>query len=124
MQWPRQITQKETDGKEIEKYPKGPRNSVVRRATLAVHILDWHFADRCTMPRCQRRDKSMQFAVERNLLQNIPAIGFEGRSEVVNIDAADLRHHPVRDSRRDPAHPEVVDSILAPATDDVISSSD
>src|SRR5215472_5936010 len=124
MQRPRKITQKEADGEEIKEYPEGPRDTVVRRAAFAVHILDRHFADRCAVPRCERRNETVQFAVERNLLQDVAAICLEGRSEVVNIDAADLRHHPVGDPRRYPAHPEIVDSILAPTTDDVIPGRD
>ena len=63
----------------------------------------------------------MQFAVERHLLENVAAISLERRAEVVNVDAAQLGHHPVGDARRDAAHPEIVDANFAPSADDVVS---
>src|ERR1700693_5394413 len=64
----------------------------------------------------------MQFAVERNLFENVAAVGLEGGTEVVDIDSADLGHHPVGDARGDAAHPEIVDAHFAPSADDVIAS--
>src|SRR5215472_17629819 len=95
MQRARQITQEETNGEEIEEYPEGPRNPVVRSPTFAVHILDRHFADGCAVPRCERRDKAVQLAIKRNLLQDVSAICLERSPKIMNIDAADFRHHPV-----------------------------
>ena len=63
----------------------------------------------------------MQLSVERNLLENFAAVGFERGAEVVNIDAAELGHQPVRDARRNAPHPEIVDADFAPAADDVIA---
>src|SRR5215470_7794994 len=73
------------------------------------------------MPRSQRRNEAMQFAVQRHLLENLSAIGFERGSEVVNIDAAQLRHQPVGTPGREAAQPEIVNTHFAPAADDVIT---
>ena len=63
----------------------------------------------------------MQFAVERHLFENLAAIGFEGGAKVVNVDAAQLGHQPVRHAGGDAAHPEIIDAHLAPAADDVVA---
>src|ERR1700688_4064499 len=63
----------------------------------------------------------MQFAIERYLLQDLAAISFEGGAEVVNIDAAQFGHEPVRNARGDATHPEIIDANLAPAADDIVT---
>src|SRR5260370_40653026 len=63
----------------------------------------------------------MQFAVEWDLLQNVATIGFERSTKVVDVDAADFRHHPVGDARGNAAHPEIVDANFAPSADDVVA---
>src|SRR5215470_15273016 len=73
------------------------------------------------MPRSQRRNEAMQFAVQGHLLENLSAIGFERSSEVVNINTAELRHQPICAARREAAQPEIVNAHLAPAADDVVS---
>ena len=73
------------------------------------------------MPRRQGRDEPVQFPVQRHLLQNVAPVRLECRPKVVDIDATDLRHHPVGDARRNAPHPEIVDAILAPPAHDVVS---
>ena len=124
MQRAREIAQQKTDGKEIKEDTERASEIVVRSTALAVHVADGHFADGCAIPRRQRGNKAMEFAVERNLLENVAAIGLEGCAEVVNVDARNFRHHPVGDARRQTTHPEVVDAYFAPATDDFISGGD
>src|SRR5579863_835298 len=63
----------------------------------------------------------MQLTVERNLLENLPPVGLERRAEVVNIDAAQLGHEPVRNPGGNAAHPEIIDTIFAPAADNVVT---
>ncbi len=65
----------------------------------------------------------MKFTVQRNLLKNVAAVRFERGAEVVDIDAADLGHHPVGNARGNAAHPEIVDAVLAPSADDVVTGS-
>src|ERR1700757_2466343 len=76
------------------------------------------------MPRSERRNEAMQFAVEGHLLENLATIRLEGGAEVVDINATELGRHPVRDAGGDAAQPEVIDPVLAPATDDVIPLAD
>jgi len=121
MQRARQVAQQETNGDQVKKHPEGARDAVVRNPALAVHVLDGHFADGSSMPRGQGRDKAMQLAVERDLVQNFPAIGLEGRTKVVNVHAAQLGHQPVGAAGRQAAEPEVVNAALAPAADDVVA---
>src|SRR5271165_2827412 len=121
MQRARQIAQQKADGQQVEEHAEGARNAVVRHPALAVHIADRHFADGRPMPGGQRRNEAVQFAIERYLLQNVAAVGFERGPEVVDVDAADLGHHPVGDARRDAAHPEIVDAHFAPSADNVVT---
>ena len=93
------IAKQKANGNEIEEYAEGARDAVVRSAALAVHIADGHFTNRRAIPRRQRRNEAVQLPIERNLLKNLTAIGLEGGAEVVNIDAAQLGHQPVRHAR-------------------------
>src|SRR5579863_735709 len=83
VQWAGKIPQQETNRDQIEDHAEGAGNAVVRGAALAVYVADGHFANRRAVPRGQRRDEAMQLAVERHLLQDLAAIGFEGGAEVV-----------------------------------------
>src|SRR5262249_52654441 len=73
------------------------------------------------MPGRQRRNKTMQFSIQRNLLDDLAAIGFEGSAEVVDIDPAEFGHQPVGAARRDAAQPEVIDAAFAPSADNVVT---
>ena len=63
----------------------------------------------------------MQLAVERHFLHHLAAIGLEGGTEIVEFHAAQLGHEPVGDAGRNPPHDKVIDALLAPAADDVVS---
>src|SRR5581483_1117252 len=121
MQRPRQVAQQKTNGNQVEKYPEGSRDSIVRYSALAVHVANGNFNDRGPMPGGQRRDEPVQFAVKRYLLQDFAPVSLKGRSEIVNVHAAQLGHQPVRAARGNPSQPQVVDPLLPPAADDVIS---
>jgi len=73
------------------------------------------------VPRSQGRDKAVQLAVQRNLVQNFAPIGFEGGAKVVNIHAAQFGHQPVGNAGWKAAKPEVINAALAPSADDVVA---
>ena len=120
----RQIAQQKADRNQVKKYAERARDAVVRIAPFAVHIADGHFADRSSVPGCQRRNKAVQLAIERNLLQNLPPVGFECRAEIVDIHTAQLGHQPVGAARWNAPQPEIVDAALAPSADDVVTLGD
>src|SRR5258708_39631924 len=76
------------------------------------------------MPRRQRWNKAVHFSVKGHLLEDFAAVGLEGGSEVVNVDAAQLGHEPVGAAGRKAAQPEIVYAVLAPSADDVIPLGD
>src|SRR5580658_2484159 len=121
MQRTGKIAEQEANGDEIKENAEGAGNAVMRSAALAVHIADGNFADGCAIPRGQRRDEAVKFAVERHLVEHLAAVGFERGTEVVNIYAAELGQQPVRHAGGDAAHPEIIDANLAPAADDVVT---
>src|SRR6185369_6971025 len=82
-------------------------------------VLDWNLTDRRTIPGCQRRNEPVQFAIERDLVQQVAAIGFIRGAEIMQIHSAQLRHCPVRDSRWDSPKHEIVHALLAPSAYDV-----
>src|SRR5689334_9012710 len=96
----------------------------MRSTALAVHVPNRKFADRCPIPRCQSRNEAMQFPVKRHLVDDLPTVCLEGCAEVVYIDAAQLRHQPVRTTRGKAPHNKVVDALLAPPADDVVTLTD
>src|ERR1700719_5305737 len=93
----------------------------MRNTAFAVHVVNGHFADRCAMPRCQGGNEAVQFAVERHLLEDVAAISLKSSAEVVDVDAADLGHHPVGDARWDAGHPEIIDTQFATYGDYVVA---
>src|SRR5215469_16507749 len=124
MQRAAQVFQQKANRHEVKKDTERARNAVVGRAAFAIDVFDRYFADGSSMPRGQRGYEAMQFAVERDLLENLAAIGLESGPEIVNVDAAELGHQPVRASRGDAPQPEIVDALFAPAADDVVTLGD
>src|SRR5712671_1682290 len=88
VQRPSQITQQEANRQQIEEHAEGAGNAVMRGAALSIHVLDRYFDNGCAVPRRQGWNKAMHLSVQRHLFENFPAIGFEGRSEIMNIHAA------------------------------------
>ena len=115
------IFQQEADGDQVKEYPEGTRDSVVRNSTLAINVTYRHFTDGSAVPRRQGRNEPVQFTVKRNLLENFATIGFERGAEVVNVHIAQLGHQPIGATRRDAAKPEIIDSLLAPAADNIVT---
>src|SRR5258708_7170976 len=75
MQRAREIAQQETDGQQIKEDTEGTGNPVVRNAAFAVDVADGHFANGGAMPGGQRGNEAVQFAIERNLLEDVAAVG-------------------------------------------------
>src|SRR6185437_8617260 len=117
----RHVLEQETNREEIEEHAKGATEAVVALAVFARGIRDRHLADGRAIPACQRGDEAMHLAVERNVLDDLTAIGFVGRAEVVNVYAGELRHRPVGDARRHAAEDEVVGSLGAPSAHHVVA---
>ena len=58
---------------------------------------------------------------KRNVVDQFAAVGLEGRAKVVNVHAGKLRHQPVRATRRNAPHHEIVDALFSPAADNVVA---
>src|SRR5579863_2616630 len=121
MQRAAHVAEQEADGEQIEEDAEGAADAVVALAALAIHVLDRDFADGRAIPRGERGNEAVHLAVERDVLDDFAAIGLEGSAEVVDVDAGEPGHEPVGAARRNAAHDEVVNAILAPAGNDVVA---
>src|ERR1700721_2812328 len=63
----------------------------------------------------------MHLAIERDVLDDLSAVGFEGGAEVVDVHTAEYGHEPVGGTRGNAAQDEVVAALRAPATNDVVA---
>src|SRR5579885_3087103 len=54
-------------------------------------------------------------------MEHLAAICFEGRSEIMTVPAAELRHEPIGAARWDFSQPEVIDTVFAPTADNVVT---
>src|SRR5207253_10721552 len=97
------------------------RNSVMGIALLAGRVANGHFYNRRPVPGSQRRNEAVQLTIYRNLLENVSPIRFKGRAKIVNVHSAQLGHQPVGAARRNTAQPEIIDPLLAPAADNVVT---
>ena len=96
----------------------------MRCTALAMDIADRNFAYRGAVPRCQCGNEAVQLAIQRNLIDDLAAIRFEGSSEIVDIHAAEFRHQPVGAARWKSAHYEIIDALFAPTAHDVVPFAD
>ena len=115
------VLEKKANGKEIEEDTEGAADAVVALAGLTIDVADGNFADGSPIPTCKSRDEAVHLAIERDVLDDLAAIGLEGGAKVVNIDAGELCHEPIGAARGDAAHDEVVNAFLAPSGDDVVA---
>src|SRR6185437_5138501 len=115
------VFEQEANRKQIEEDAEGAADAVMALASLAVHIADGNLADRGSVPACQRGNEAVHFAVKRDVLDDLSAIGLEGSSEVVNVHAGEFGHEPIGAARRNAAQNEVVNALFAPAGDNVIA---
>ena len=120
MQRARHVFQQKTNGHQVEEDPESAADPVMRFPALPDHIRDGDFADAGAIPGGEGRDEAMHLAVQGNVVDDLAAIGLEGRPEVVNVDARELRHQPVRAPRGNAPHHEVVDALPAPSADNVV----
>src|SRR5437763_16644501 len=116
-----EITQQKADRKQIEKDAEGPSDAIVRNTALTVDVLDRNLADGGAMPRRQRGNEAMQLTIKRDLLDQFATISFKRGAEIVDINAAQLRHEPIGDARWNAPDHEVVDALLTPAAHDVVA---
>src|SRR5580658_11184650 len=121
MQRARHVLEQEADREEIEEDAEGAAEAVVALAVLARGVRDGHFADGRAVPAGEGGDEAVHLAVERNVLDDLAAVGLEGGAEVVDVDAGELRHHPVGNERGNTAEHEVVGTLGAPSADDVVA---
>ena len=119
MQRARHIAQEESYREQIEEDPESSRNSIVRFSAGTNDILNRHFDDFCAVESSERGNEAVHFTVQANVLDDFAAIDFEGGAEIVDIDSGKLGHHPIGNARRQTAHDEIVDALLAPTADDV-----
>ncbi len=90
-------------------------------AALAIHVADGNLADGCAVPTGEGGNEAVHLAVERNVLDDLAAIGFECGPEVVNGDAGEARHEPVGAGGRNAPQQQAVDAHLAPAGNDIVA---
>src|ERR1700722_4093464 len=121
MQRARHVAEQKADGQQIEEDPEGAEDVVVALAKLARRVGDGDLAAASAVPGGERGDEAMHLAVERNVLDDLAAIGLEGGAEVVDRDAAERGHQPVRDEGGDAAEEEVVAALTAPSADHVVA---
>src|SRR5262249_9159970 len=95
----------------------------MRPAAHPLHIFYRDFCYRGAFEASQRRNKTVHLSVERDALQDVTAVGFEGRTKIVQRHTASARHQPIRDLRWE-GTPHTVLTMLPPATDDVIALRD
>ena len=63
----------------------------------------------------------MHLAVERNVLDDLAAVGLEGGSEIVDLHAAECCHKPVCNEGRDAAKDKIIAALTAPSADNVVA---
>src|SRR5437773_11277615 len=93
----------------------------MRIAPLTVHGANWHYNNRSPVQGSQGRNEAVQLPIQRNLFKNVSPIRFKGRAKIVNVHSAQLGHQPVGAARRNTAQPEIVNPLLAPAADNVVT---
>ena len=96
----------------------------MRVATLTVKVANRHLADRSAMPGRQSGNKAVELPVQGDLFEDLAPIGLERGAEVVDVDTAQLGHEPVGAARWNAPQPQVIDTLLAPAADDVVAFLD
>src|SRR5438067_2238600 len=95
----------------------------MRPAAHPLHIFYRDFCYGGAFEAGQRRNETVHLPVERDALQDVTAVGFEGRTKIVQRHTASARHQPIRDLRWK-GTPHTILTMLTPATDDVIALRD
>ena len=121
MQRPAHVLQQEADGQKIEEDAEGAPDAVVTLAPHTVQICNGNFADRRALPTGQRGNEPVHLSVKRDALDHPTAIGLEGSAEVMNVDAREPSQQPVGAIRGNAPCQQIVDAVLAPAGDHVVT---
>ena len=74
VKWAQKVLQQKANSQQVKKYAKGACDSIMRHAAFAVDVANRHFTDGRSMPRGQRRNKAVPFAVQGDLFQDVAAI--------------------------------------------------
>ena len=93
----RHVTEQEADGEQIKEDAEGAGDAVVRLPCCAGGVGDGNLADAGAVPGGQGGNEAVHLSVERDVLDDLAAIGLEGGAEVVDVDVAEDRHDPVGD---------------------------
>ena len=121
VQRPAHVLQEKADCQQIEEDAEGAPDAVVALAPHTIQVCDGNLADRSAVPTGQRRNEPVHLSVKRDVLDHFAAIRLEGRAEVVNIDAREPGQEPVGASGGNAPGQQVVNALLAPARDHVVS---
>src|ERR1039458_3348068 len=115
------VLEQEADGQKVKEDAEGAADTVVAFAPLAIDVADGNLADGSAIQAGQGGNEAMHLAVERNVVNDLAAIGLEGGAEIMDIDPGEFGHQPVCAARGNAAQDEIVDAVLAPPGDDVVS---
>ena len=88
VQRPRHVLQQEADRQQVEEHAERARDPVVALAALAGTFLIGISQMLAPYQLGQRRNEAVHLAIERNVLDDLAAIGLERRAEVVDVHAA------------------------------------
>ena len=90
MQRPCGVTQQESQGDQVECDAECSPDAVVARAVRSFNVLDWKFDYSHAVARQESGYEPVHLAVEIQVFDDFASVGFEGRSEIVYVDSADL----------------------------------
>src|ERR1700722_13555064 len=120
MHRPRKIFQQKPNGENVEHYPKRPAKPIMRSPRRTRQIANRHLRPPSSVKRRQRRNEPMQLAIQVDVLQNLRAISLESRAEVPQLNARNLRHHPIRNPGRNLPRHGIIQPVLPPPASDVV----
>src|SRR5437660_7989797 len=83
VQWPRRVVKQKLHADEIQQYAHRARDVVIRFAVLSLNVLDRNLGDVRALPTRQRRNETMQVAIQLQLSNNFAPVSFECSAEVV-----------------------------------------
>src|SRR5262249_19067079 len=89
------IIQQEFHDQQIEEFPNGAADAIVALAVFALPIGDGDFRDPRAGGAGQRGNEAVKLTIELNFLDDFAAIGLEGSTKIVQVQAGELGHHPI-----------------------------
>lgn len=121
VEWARHVLEKKPDGEEVKEDAKGTGDAVVALPCHASGVGDRDFADGGAVPAGKGGDEAVHLSIQRNVLNDLTAVGLEGSTEVVDIYSGKGGHELVGGMRGDAAHEEVITALIAPAADNIVA---